>query len=263
MRYPRLSATLMSLFLLVSLSACADPTALPSETETTATDLRAHYDALVIALRDELADLRTDTYVTTETLLARIEALEAALESLGVDVPTGTHPPETESSRPDTAPPTPESTTEPLPTSTETTPLPETDAESTPPDEAPPTPAIDFSYTIADGEVTITGLCGDPIRAPAHLTIPDTLEDCPVTRIADNAFSGLSVETVILPATLSHIGWFAFAGCGELRVVTIPASVMRIDYGAFDACPRVTLYCPRDSYAARYAAAAAIPFVEA
>ncbi len=241
---PRLAALCLSAALLLPLSACAVPTESTDPPETAATDLRAHFDALaramreeLAALREELAALRTDAHVTEEALLARIEALEAALAAPDADLPT-------------MADPTP----------------PETDAatEALPPPSADPIPdaetADGFRYILENGSATVVGLASDAV--PARLILPDTLDGYPVTRIADNAFAGLPLESVTLPATLTAIGWFAFADCERLSAVTVPASVARIGYGAFDHCPRVTLYCPRGSYAARYASASAIPYTE-
>ncbi len=229
------------------------------ETATETDELYARYDALIRALRQELAELHTDTALTTETLRLRIDALEAALESLGAELPAVTVP--SDPSGTQTHPPV--ATTTPLPESEEPF---DTERESavevgteTGGHAQPPASDGSFFYTVTDGTVTITG-CREDI--PSHLVIPATLGGLPVTRIADNAFAGTDVELVALPATLTHIGWFAFADCRSLRTVTLPLSVAHIDYGAFDGCPRLTLYCPRDSYTARYAAASAIPYVE-
>jgi hypothetical protein len=75
----------------------------------------------------------------------------------------------------------------------------------------------------------------------------------PVTRIADEAFKGTAVTSVIVPDTVTELGWFAFADCTSLTSVTLPASVASIGYGAFDGCPNLTVYCPKDSYAAQFA----------
>ncbi len=263
----RLAVLIATAALLIPLPACANPsghashvTDNPAYTETahevSLADLRAHYDALLITLRAELAALRSDADLTREALISRIEALESVINSLGIDLsgetavspPADTQPEPNESapSEGQTRPPTQETADSPLPT------------ESLPPPESAEEP-FRLAYTVESTGVVITGVHG-PL--PAHLNIPATLDGHPVTRIADNAFSGLPIEMVTLPASLAYIGWFAFAGCTELHTVTIPASVEHIDYGAFDGCPRLTIYCPTNSYAARYAAASAIPHVE-
>ncbi len=209
----------------------------PSGTEVgTESELRAHYDALVSALYQELAGTKEDAYITHETLLSRIEALEMALESLGGSLPSlddmGDAPGDasgdtvTHSASPDTEA---EEKTAPL-----------------------------FAYTVEDGCATITAYnpqAGDP----QDIALPATLGGYPVTRIGDSAFSGTTVRCVTVPEGVTDIGWFAFAGCSDLQSVSLPASLSHIDYGAFDACPNVVLTCPRDSYAARYAASFGLP----
>ena len=233
----------------LGLAACANPASLPNEEETVSPDLRAHYDSLVLTLQTELAELRGDAYITNETLQNRVEALEALLESLGASLPSedGTLP----ESVTDETDPDLESVTE-SPRETER----ETVADSISAESR-------YLYTVSDGEATVIGYRYENGQSSdIQLNLPDTLGGYPVTSIADNAFAGLPVSYVMLPSTLTHIGWFAFSGCLELRVLAVPASVTRIDYGAFENCPNLTVYCPRGSYTARYAAACAVPYVE-
>ena len=54
-------------------------------------------------------------------------------------------------------------------------------------------------------------------------------------RIGVGAFAGCkSVESVILPESLTEIGSLAFSGCESLLEITIPKAVERIGVGAFD-----------------------------
>lgn len=244
--------TAAAVVLCLSLTACSDPDPEPSGSETTEADLRAHYDSLVLALQTELAEMRGDAYITSETLQNRVEALEAVLESLGTRLPAES---ESESER--------QTDTE-TETETETETVPETETDT---DTETETQSISaesrFLYTVSGGTATVIGYRYDSGQiSETQLTVPATLGGYPVTSIADNAFAGLPFTYVMLPSSLSHIGWFAFSGCLELRVLTVPASVSRIDYGAFENCPRLTVYCPAGSYAARYAAACAVPFEE-
>ncbi len=250
----------LAMLVLSALSGCVDTgtpaestadTAAETTSETTATAetrtdaaLRAHYEALATTLRTELAAVREEAYITRETLLARIRALEAALESLGVEIPEA---PPSETLPPSTEPDTTAAVTTP---STDTT--------------APPTheTASPFRYTLENGEATLTAYISDGIDDTA-VTIPAALGGCPVTRIGDNAFAGTKLERITLPPTVTIVGWFAFAGCHDLTAITIPASVIRIDYGAFDGCPSLTIHAPAGSYAAGYAASFGIPHTEA
>lgn len=254
----RMLSFVTAVTLSLALSACATPDTPTAEEETTETQLRAHYDALVLALQTELSDLRGDAYITNETLQNRVEALEAVLESLGAGLPPE-EPAEVETEPQTETETLPETVTE-APTETET--LPETEAET-----APPSPTVSaesrYLYTVSDGEATVIGYRYDNGQAfEGQLAVPATLGGYPVTSIADNAFAGLPVTYVMLPSTLTHIGWFAFSGCLELRVLAVPDTVARIDYGAFENCPNLTVYCPRGSYTARYTAACAVPYVE-
>ena len=70
-------------------------------------------------------------------------------------------------------------------------------------------PASDFTYEIADGEVTITGYSGDG----GEVIIPAWIDGSPVTVIGDSAFfSKQSLTKVYIPSTVRDIEDFAFAG---------------------------------------------------
>lgn len=120
-------------------------------------------------------------------------------------------------------------------------------APQTPPNGE--TESVKFRYRVEDGNAVITGYEGNA----ALLTVPDTLDGYPVTAIGERAFESAAVTAVVLPEGLQKIGWFAFYNCRELINVTIPASVDSIGYAVFDGCGALTLYCPADSYAERYA----------
>jgi len=70
--------------------------------------------------------------------------------------------------------------------------------------------------------------------------IPDTIAGKPVTSIADGAFTGTQIMSMVLPTSLLKIGADAFADCGLLGFlgggVYIPASVTEIGDGAFSSC---------------------------
>ena len=116
------------------------------------------------------------------------------------------------------------------------------------PEAAPPSA---FQYTTKDGKITITAYVGKE----KVVTIPDEIGGCPVTHIADAAFeNNKTIEKVILPTQLQSIGWFAFRGCIALCEVQAPASLSKIEYGAFDNCnDKLTFACASGSYAEEYA----------
>ena len=144
---------------------------------------------------------------------------------------------------------------EPTDTKVETDTQPEPETETAPdlPTGAVPDPSpedtISFSYSIENDCVTIHEYLG----GASAVVLPSTVNGYPVTAIADNAFKNTGVTSVVIPSTVTSIGWFAFYGCVSLSSVTLPASVSVIHYAAFDGCPSLTVLCPKSSYAASYA----------
>ena len=107
-----------------------------------------------------------------------------------------------------------------------------------------------YTYVVENGEIALTGYVGSEEK----VSVPDTIDGKRVVRIGKETFRETAVREVILPATVTHIDWFAFYGCFGLRSVTLPSSVQRIEYGAFEGCsPSLTVLCTKDSYAERYA----------
>ncbi len=254
---PAAAATLAAAILLPGLAACgrragyaeADPSrGDPAVTSSTpagessgglsgpTSDALAPLRAELAALEAALLQSREDAYIERETYRSRIEALEAELERLAA----ATAPAEA-------LPPEPAESTGPADSPTEGTP------------GEPARPAMAFDYEIRDGRAVILRFRGDE----ESVTVPAVISGYPVTRIADYAFMGSSVSAVVLEAPLHEIGWFAFSGCPSLRAVTLPASVERIEYGAFDDSPSVVLHVSPNSYAAAYAQSYGLPRVEA
>lgn len=187
--------------------------------------LSAYYESLIAELREAILRMKETDYITRAEYESRIHALEDELASLkspdvGADLPVWNTPADTA-----TAP------------------------ESESGDPTRPSAAMAFRYGITDGAAVILQYLGDETK----VTVPAAIDGYPVTSIADEAFRGTAVTSVILPYSVTRIGWFAFADCTSLKSVTLPASVESIDYGAFDSCPDLTLCCPPDSYAAQYA----------
>ncbi len=90
-----------------------------------------------------------------------------------------------------------------------------------------------LSYTISNGEVTITGYAG----TAAELKIPSMIKGCPVTSIGDGAFKRCeSLQSVEIPATVTSIGESAFSSCTSLESITIPQGVTSIENGTFAEC---------------------------
>ena len=76
------------------------------------------------------------------------------------------------------------------------------------------------------------------LPAPTEvLVIPAFLNGYPVTSIGDLAFAGCSnVKSVTIPEGVTSIDFFAFFRCDRLKSVTIPSTVTNISYQAFGSC---------------------------
>ena len=198
--------------------------------------LRTYYEALIAELKQELLDAKQADYIARLEYESRLAELEAFIAS-------------PENGEPSTSDRLPAGSD--IPVSGDPDPIP-------PPETEPPAqnaPSASFAYEIRDGNAVILSYLG----SAKAVTVPASIAGYPVTHVADDAFKATSVTSVILPDTVTHIGWFAFAHCPDLTAVTLPASVGSIGYGAFDGSPHVTLYCPKDSYAADFARSFALP----
>ncbi|MBO5904528.1 MAG: leucine-rich repeat protein [Clostridia bacterium] len=98
-----------------------------------------------------------------------------------------------------------------------------------------------LEYTIANGACTITGI-GTCTETEVH--IPERIENCPVTAIADKAFEDQTQITKIgLPSTMKTLGQRAFYGCTGLTEFTVPASVTNVGHQVFYKCDNLaTVY---------------------
>ena len=84
---------------------------------------------------------------------------------------------------------------------------------------AAPAPATDFTYEAGEDGVVITAYTGGEIV----VVIPETVEDKPVTAVAEGAFAGMaSLKAVSVPDTVTSIGRGAFEGCSNLTTLRTP-----------------------------------------
>jgi hypothetical protein len=99
-------------------------------------------------------------------------------------------------------------------------------------------PAQEFTLlTNADNTITITAFGG----SDSALTIPNTTNGLPVTRIGEGAFYGFTnLISVTMQAGITNIGAMAFEDCHNLASVTIPIGVTSIEFGTFDDCGSLT-----------------------
>ena len=93
-------------------------------------------------------------------------------------------------------------------------------------------------------------------RYADRLTLPSAL-----TEIESEAFEGLSMQELILPAGLEAIGSLAFSACGELRLVIFASASMSIDDDAFADCTDFVFYAPPGGTVQAYAERLEIPFI--
>lgn len=85
----------------------------------------------------------------------------------------------------------------------------------------------------ADG-YAVTGL--EEGFAPEEILIPSNYDGVPVTEIADNAFTGQSVTSVIVCGGVKRIGQYAFQSCTNLVKVALPDSLSELGNGVFYDC---------------------------
>ncbi|MBM7866390.1 leucine-rich repeat protein [Heliobacterium gestii] len=101
----------------------------------------------------------------------------------------------------------------------------------------------EFFYTVSDNQVTIDGCITN-----GAVTIPDTIDGYPVTKIGNDAFSYKStITSVVIPNTVTTIGSRAFSDCANLASVTMGSGVTTIGGFAFYNCSKVTSFTLPDS----------------
>jgi hypothetical protein len=95
----------------------------------------------------------------------------------------------------------------------------------------------DYTYTVSDGNATITGYTG----AGGAIAIPYTLGGYPVLVIGAYAFANhTSLTSVTIPDSVTTIGNSAFQSCTSLTSITIPNGVTTIGKLSFWFCTSLT-----------------------
>lgn len=95
-----------------------------------------------------------------------------------------------------------------------------------------------FEYVIEENAtVTITKYIGEA----TEITVPETIADLPVVKIAERAFEAKTTLTeVTLADGIVSIGANAFEGCSSLMVVNIGAQTSGVDADVFSDCIKLT-----------------------
>ena len=100
--------------------------------------------------------------------------------------------------------------------------------------ETAASPVSDFTYKVQEGKVTILGYKG----SEPNVEIPATIEDTPVMVIGSHSFYDTdTLETVIIPDSVTEIEVGAFRQCANLRSVSIGKNVSIIGGYVFERCP--------------------------
>lgn len=95
----------------------------------------------------------------------------------------------------------------------------------------------DFTITTNNGAVSILEYKGPG----GAVIIPQTINGLPVVTVEDNAFaSRSSLESIVIPNTISNIGSYAFKGCFRLTNAVLGAGVKTIGTEAFYSCKALT-----------------------
>ena len=78
----------------------------------------------------------------------------------------------------------------------------------------------------------------------ADVYVPSSFNGLPVTMVDDEAFSGnTSIRNVILPETVTEIGWRSFKDCTNLETISFTNSMLYISDKAFENCSNLkTVY---------------------
>ena len=136
--------------------------------------------------------------------------------------------------------PTEPSVTDPNPTDPADPTDPSDPADPTEPPVETPNASEGLKFKLNNGgksySVEGIGSCAD-----TEIVIPATYNDLPVTAICENAFDGNdSIISVVIPDSVTSIGYGAFLRCNLLVSVAIPDSIKAIGESAFRECSSLT-----------------------
>jgi hypothetical protein len=110
-----------------------------------------------------------------------------------------------------------------------------------PPNPQPPNPTppaqTGFKYEIIADNVVITGYTG----TSQTVTIPERIQNLPVTTIAEKAFKdNKTLKSIIIPSSITLIANNVFEGCENLTNISLPSTIIYIGSSAFWSCKNLT-----------------------
>lgn len=126
--------------------------------------------------------------------------------------------------------------------------------------------SLTYSYYIDDDNNAVLLNLIPGAELAKHLDLTAKVDGHDIVGIANSLYSGTTIESVIIPTTLSFISNYAFADCADLRSFDFEngkSSLTSIGYKAFSNCPNLEYvhlpssltnlgdYCFKDSYNAR------------
>lgn len=93
----------------------------------------------------------------------------------------------------------------------------------------------DYLYDIVGRGVIIKGYIGNETK----ITIPEFIENKPVTKIDSEAFEGKNLLEVTMPDTIKEIGKYAFASNMYLTKINLSSSLKSIPEGMLAFCSKL------------------------
>lgn len=94
-----------------------------------------------------------------------------------------------------------------------------------------------FEYTVYSDHITITKYIG----TLKEVTVPDTIQDRPVTHIGASAFkTNTNITSVTISDNVTEIGNMVFMGCQNLESLALPENLSTIPYAMCEGCISLT-----------------------
>ncbi len=105
-------------------------------------------------------------------------------------------------------------------------------------------PEAVYTYTVENGEATITGYTG----SGGALSLPTAINGYPVTAVGKQAFLYNTVITgLTIPEGYIEVGYGAFWGCSNLKNVSLPNSLEILSYNSFGYTAISSIAIPRSA----------------